>query len=228
MPAGNLLNGAFSTSTLDALTFLGQTIGIGGNIIGLAVAAAGLVGLAILAVLVVGIYNKLVKLRNRYQNQFSQIDVQLKRRHDLIPNLVETAKGYMAHEKDTLEAVLKARASATQAVVNVGNNPDAASMKQLAAAEGGLQSALGRLMAVAENYPDLKANSTMQQVMEELTSTENKISFARQGYNDSAQTYKTYRESFPQTLFAGMLGFGDAAFFEIEDASHREAAEVKF
>ncbi len=192
--------------------------------------------LGVIAVLVVGIvlyaigiYNKLVNLRNRFQNAFAQIDVQLKRRYDLIPNLVETAKGYMAHEKDTLEAVLKARASATQAQVNINGDPtNLAAMKQLMGAESALTGALGRLMAVSEAYPDLKANQNMMQLTEELTSTENKVAFSRQAYNDSVMTYKTYRESFPPVFFAGIFGFGDAAYFEIENEAEKEAPKVSF
>jgi LemA protein len=185
---------------------------------------------AILIVLwAIGIYNKLVQLRNRFKNAFSQIDVQLKRRHDLIPNLVETAKGYMSHEKETLDAVMKARASATQAQINVDGDPtNLAAMAELKGAEGALTGALGRLMAVAEAYPDLKANQNMMQLSEELTSTENKVAFSRQAYNDSVLSYKNYRESFPPIILANILGFGDAAFFEIEDEQQREAPEVSF
>ena len=201
-----------------------------GNPLALAVLAAGPLGLLIVGFLAITIYNKLVRLRNAFQQRFADVDVQLKRRHDLIPNLVETAKGYMAHEQETLEAVMQARASATQQVTQIGNNPasQAAAMKKLGAAEGALGGALGRLLAVAENYPDLKANETMQRLMAELKTTEDQIAYARQGYNDSVQSYKTYRESFPQNLFAGVLGFSDAPFFEVEDASHREAPTVQF
>jgi len=192
-----------------------------------------LVVLAVIALIVivwmVGIYNRLVGLRNRFKNAFSQIDVQLKRRYDLIPNLVETAKGYMKHERETLESVIAARNQAMSAEQRAAAAPeDAGAMQALMGAEGALTGALGRLMAVVEQYPDLKANQNMMQVSEELTSTENKIAFARQAYNDSVQTYKTYRESFPQTIFANMFGFHDAQFFEIEIEEEREAPKVSF
>src|SRR5438876_2418954 len=157
---------------------------------------------------VVGLYNKLVALRNRFKNAYAQIDVQLKRRYDLIPNLVETAKGYLKHERGTLEAVIAARNAASSANVRAAANPgDPAAMQQLVAAEGSLTGALGRLFALAEAYPDLKANQTMAQLMEELTSTENKVSFARQAYNDSVMVYNTQREVFPSSIIAGMFNF---------------------
>jgi len=188
-----------------------------------------LVLLVILVFWIVGIYNKLVKFRERCKNQFSQIDVQLKRRHDLIPNLVETAKGYMSHEKETLEAVLQARASATQAQINVNGDPTkSADMQQLAQAEGQLTGALGRLMAVAEAYPDLKANQNMMQLSEELTTTENKVAFSRQAYNDTVNTYNEYKQTFPPVIFANMLGFDSAEYFEIEEPSEKEAPKVSF
>ncbi|MEM1213700.1 MAG: LemA family protein, partial [Planctomycetota bacterium] len=172
---------------------------------------------------------RLVTLRERTKNGFAQIDVQLKRRHDLIPNLVETAKGYMAHEKETLEAVLNARAKATQAQINVDGDPTKlAQMKELAASEGMLEGALGRLMAVAEAYPDLKANQNMMQLTEELTATENKVAFSRQAYNDGVNTYNTYKQNFPPVIFANVFGFDDAAYYEIEEASQREAPQVSF
>ena len=178
---------------------------------------------------VIGLYNRLVSLRNRFKNAFAQIDVQLKRRYDLIPNLVETAKGYMKHERETLEAVISARNQAAGAAKAVAANPaDAGAMKQLMGAEGALTGAMGRLFAVMEAYPDLKANQNMMQVSEELTSTENKIAFARQAYNDSVNTYNTYRQSFPAVALAGMFGFQDASFFEIEKPDEREAVKVSF
>jgi LemA protein len=177
---------------------------------------------------VVSIYNKLVSLRERGKNAFAQIDVQLERRHDLIPNLVETAKGYMAHEKETLESVMAARASATQARIEVNGDPtNAAAMQQLGNAEGALTGALGRLMAVAEAYPDLKANQNMMQLSEELTSTENKVAFARQSYNDAATRYNEYKQQFPPVLVASVFGFSSSAYLETEDAK-REAPQVSF
>ena len=162
----------------------------------------------------VGIYNRLVALRNRFKNAFAQIDVQLKRRYDLIPNLVETAKGYLKHEHSTLEDVIKARNIAYAASQAAAANPaDAGAVKNLLGAESGLTGALSRLMVVSEAYPDLKANQNMMQLTEELTSTENKISFARQAYNDSVMIYNTTRETFPNVIFAGMFGFtGRPAF----------------
>ena len=185
--------------------------------------------LAIIAIWCIGLYNSLVALRNRYENAFAQIDVQLKRRYDLIPNLVETAKGYMRHEKETLQAVIEARNSAFQAEQNVMNNvgdPDA--MKQFNRAEGQLGGALGRLLAIAESYPDLKANENMLALQEELTSTENKVSFARQSYNDSVTNYNTRREQFPAVFIANTFGFRDAELFEIENEKVRETPKVQF
>jgi LemA protein len=188
-----------------------------------------LVVVVVLVLMVVGIYNKLVTLRNRFKNAFAQIDVQLKRRYDLIPNLVETAKGYMAHERQTLEAVISARNQAVNANQRAAANPgDATAMQGLMGAEGALTGALGKLFALAEQYPNLKANETMSQLMEELTSTENKISFARQAYNDSVMTYNTARQTFPTVLFAGMFGFQDAGLFEVTAPQEREAVKVKF
>jgi len=185
--------------------------------------------IVVIVLWVIAIYNTLVKLRERCRNAFAQIDVQLKRRHDLIPNLVETAKGYMAHEKDTLEAVLKARASATQAQITVNGDPtNGAAMKELSQAEGMLTGALGRLMAVAEAYPDLKANQNMMQLSEELTTTENKVSFSRQSLNDSVLRYNEYKQTFPPVMFANMFGFDDAAYFEIEQPQEREVPRVSF
>jgi LemA protein len=190
----------------------------------------GLVALlVILGLWVAGIYNSLVSLRNRFKNAFAQIDVQLKRLYDLIPNLVEVAKGYMKHESTTLEAVIKARNIAASAAQVVAANPaDANAMKGLMSAEAGLGGALSRLMVVSEQYPDLKANQNMLQLTEELTSTENKISFARQAYNDSVMVYNTSRESFPNVILAGMFGFLPAELFKIEDPTERNAPKVSF
>lgn len=183
----------------------------------------------VLGLWAVGIYNTLVALRNRFKNAFSQIDVQLKRRYDLIPNLVETAKGYLKHERETLEAVIKARNIALAASQSAAANPaDAGAMKSLMSAEIGLGGALSRLMVVAEQYPDLKANQNMMQLTEELTSTENRIAFARQAYNDSVMTYNTSRETFPNVIFAGMFNFQPAELFAIEDAAERSAPKVSF
>src|SRR3984885_11377007 len=178
---------------------------------------------------VIGGYNSLVSLRNRFKNAYAQIDVQLKRRYDLIPNLVETAKGYMKHESGTLEAVTKARNIAYAASQTAATNPgDAAAMKNLVSAESGLGGALSRLMVVSEQYPDLKANQNMMQLTEELTSTENKVSFARQAYNDSVMGYNTTRETFPNVVFAGMFGFLPAELFHVEDPTERNAPKVSF
>ncbi len=182
------------------------------------------------AVWAIAIYNGLVALRNRFKNGFAQIDVQLKRRYDLIPNLVEVAKGYMAHEKGTLEAVIAARNGAATAAQRAAADPaDAQAIQGLATAEAGLSGALGKLFALAEAYPDLKANQNMMAVQEELTSTENKIAFARQAYNDSVMTYNTKRESFPDNIFAGMFGFKEAELLQAtESAEERQAVKVKF
>ena len=183
----------------------------------------------VLGLWVAGIYNKLVELRNRFKNAFAQIDVQLKRRYDLIPNLVEVAKGYMKHESSTLEAVIKARNIALAASQAAAANPaDANAMKGLMSAEAGLGGALSRLMVVSEQYPNLKANANMLQLTEELTSTENKVSFARQAYNDSVQFYNTAREIFPNVIFAGMFGFTAAELFKIDDPTERNAPKVQF
>ena len=177
----------------------------------------------------ISIYNRLVGGRNRFKNAFAQIDVQLTRRHDLIPNLVETAKGYMSHERETLEAVVNARNMAVAGLKEAAKDPsDPDAMKKLAAAEQGLSGALGRLFALSEAYPDLKANENMMQLSEELTTTENKVAFARQAYNDSVMGYNTLRESFPNNLFAGWFNFKAAELLEIEDESKREAPKVSF
>jgi LemA protein len=183
-----------------------------------------------IAVWAVAIYNGLVQLRNRFKNAFAQIDVQLKRRYDLIPNLVEAAKGYITHERETLEKVIAARNSAMGAAQKAAAAPgDPAAMQGLAQAEGQLGGAMGRLMAVFEAYPDLKANQNIMQVQEELTSTENKIAFARQAYNDSVMEYNTKRESFPDTIFAGMFGFQAATLLEAtESAEERKVPKVSF
>ena len=178
---------------------------------------------------IVAIYNRLVSLRNRYKNAFSQIDVQLKRRYDLIPNLVETAKGYLKHERETLEAVIAARSGAVDASKRAAADPtDEGAMKQLLAAEAGLSGALGRLFALQENYPDLKANQNMMQLSEELTSTENKIAFARQAYNDSVMVYNTQIESVPDNFIAGPFNFKPATLWEIEEAAERANIKVDF
>ena len=188
-----------------------------------------LVVIVVVALFLIGTYNSLVALRNRFKNAFAQIDVQLKRRYDLIPNLVETAKGYMAHERQTLEAVIAARSQAVSANQKAAANPgDAAAMQGLMGAEGALTGALGKLFALAEAYPNLKANETMAQLMEELTSTENKISFARQAYNDSVMAYNTARQTFPTVMVAGMFGFQDATLFEVTAPEEREGVKVKF
>ena len=197
-------------------------------------AVSTLIILAVLAALVfyvIAIYNQLVKLRNRFQNAFAQIEVQLKRRYDLIPNLVETAKGYRAHERETLEAVIAARnaaAAGLKAAAAQPGNPQ--SMAQLGGAEGLLNSAMGRLNVVMEAYPDLKASQNMQQLSEELSSTENKVAFARQAFNDAVMTYNTYKQSFPPVILAASVGHGqDASLLEFADsAAIQEAPKVAF
>lgn len=188
-------------------------------------------GVLILIVLfaAIGIYNRLVRLRNRFKNAFSQIDVQLKRRHDLIPNLVETAKGYLKHERETLEAVIQARNQAASAGEKAAGKPeDGGAIRELAGAETALSGAMSRFFALMESYPDLKANQNMMQLTEELTATENKVAFARQGFNDAVMAYNTARESFPAVLLAAPMGFQPAELFEIADPQEREAVEVKF
>ena len=174
-------------------------------------------------------YNRLISLRNRFKNGYAQIDVQLKRRYDLIPNLVETAKGYIKHERGTLEAVIAARNAASSASVKAAQIPgDAAAMKELSGAETALSGSLGRLFALAEAYPDLKANTTMTALMEELTSTENKVAFARQAYNDSVMSYNIQRESFPSNLIAGSFNFAPAELFVIDKPEEKAAPKVTF
>lgn len=185
--------------------------------------------IAALIVFVISIYNGLVTARNGYKNAFAQIDVQLQRRHDLIPNLVETAKGYIKHERETLEAVIAARNSAVTSLKSAAATPgDPGAMKQLTTAEGMLSGALGRLMAVAEAYPDLKANQNMMQVSEELSSTENRVAFARQAFNDSVMSYNNKREVFPSNIIAGAFGFMPAQPLELESPQARQAPKVSF
>jgi LemA protein len=184
----------------------------------------------VLGATVMGIYNKLIAFKNRYQNAFAQIEVQLKRRYDLIPNLVETVKGYMAHERETLEAVIQARNQAVSGLKKAAGDPgDPNAIKNLASAEGVLSGALGRLMVLSESYPDLKASENMKQLTEELTSTENKVSFSRQAFNDAVTAYNTYRQSFPTVIFAGMFGHTlDASLLEFDSAAIAEAPKVSF
>ena len=192
----------------------------------------GILVLAVLAMIVfflIVIYNNLVALRNRFKNSFSQIDVQLQRRHELIPNLVETAKAYMAHEKDTLSAVISARNTAVTATQVAAANPDnAGAIQSLMAAEGVLNGSLGKMFALAENYPDIKANQTMIQLMEELASTENRVSFARQAYNDAVMSYNTYREQFPNNMVAGFGVFKPALLYKPETKDFKVPVKVSF
>ncbi len=189
-----------------------------------------LVIIVVLAFWAIGVYNGLVSLRNRFKNAFAQIDVQLKRRYDLIPNLVETAKGYIKHERETLEAVIRARNAAQTAATAASASPgNPAAMQALGQAEGQLTGVLGRMFALAESYPDLKANQNMLSLQEELSSTENKVAFARQAFNDSVMEYNSRRESFPANIFAGMFGFGPAELLQAtESAEERKAPQVKF
>jgi LemA protein len=195
--------------------------------IGVWVFLAIVIGLVLWAI---GIYNGLVALRNRFKNAFAQIDVQLKRRYDLIPNLVETVKGYMKHERETLDAVIKARNTAQSAAQTAGATPgDPAAMQALGQAEGQLTASLGRIFALAESYPDLKANTNMLNLQEELSSTENKVSFSRQAFNDAVMAYNTQRESFPANIFAGMFNFGPAELLQsTESPEERKAPKVSF
>ena len=198
------------------LSFVGTTVVLVGVVL-------------VVVVIVIGIYNGLVRLRNRVKNAYAQIDVQLKRRYDLIPNLVETAKGYMKHERETLEAVTSARNQAVSAASAASKDPTAAgAIKDLAGADGALTGALGRLMVVVEDYPDLKANENMMQVQEELTSTENKVAFSRQAYNDAVLGYNNKREMFPSNIIAGMFGFKFAQSWELDDEAARDVPKVDF
>jgi len=187
----------------------------------------GLIAVAVF--IVIGIYNGLVTARNGYKNAFSQIDVQLQRRYDLIPNLVETAKAYITHERETLEAVIAARGGALGALKAAQANPgDPAAMQKLSAADGNLSGALGRFQVTMEAYPDLKANQTMMQLSEELTSTENRVSFARQAFNDNVMVYNNKREVFPNNFIAGLFAFTAAQMLEVEDPAARKAVKVQF
>lgn len=191
-----------------------------------------LIGLAVIAVVViltVMIYNRLVKLRNRFKNAFAQIDVQLQRRHDLINNLVETAKGYMKHEREMLTQVMEARNGAVRAQEEAAQDPgDSSRIQQLSGAENMLTRAMGGFRATVENYPDLKANETLQQLMDEMASTENRVAYARQAFNDNVMAYNTYREQFPNNLMAGFFSFKPASLLELEDEEAREAPKVSF
>lgn len=184
----------------------------------------------IAVMVVVGIYNKLVTFKNRFENAFSQIEVQLQRRYDLIPNLIETVKGYMAHEKETLEAVIQARNQAQSSLKNASQNPgDAGAIAGLAGAEGLLGGALGRIFALAESYPDLKANQNMANLQEELSSTENKVAFSRQAFNDAVTAYNTYKQTFPPVIFAAMFGHAqDATLLEFDSEEIKDAPKVQF
>jgi LemA protein len=191
--------------------------------------ALGLIALVIVF-MVIGIYNRLVTLKNRFENGFSQIEVQLQRRYDLIPSLVETVKGYMKHERETLEAVIQARNQAVSGLQAAAGDPgNAVAISQLAGAEGMLGGALGKLFALSESYPDLKANQNMANLQEELTSTENKVSFARQAFNDSVTAYNTYKQTFPPVFVAGMFGHGnDASLLEFESEQIKDAPKISF
>jgi LemA protein len=221
-----ILDALLSATTIETAPAAGSSFAMTPAIIALIV----ILGVGLLFLLwAVGVYNRLVTLRNRFRNAFAQIDVQLKRRHDLIPNLVETAKGYLAHERGTLEAVIQARNQAVTAQAKAAADPtDAQAVKGLIAADAVLGAGMGRLFALAESYPQLKADANMRQLTEELTSTENRIAFARQAYNDAVMTYNTARELFPATIVANLANFGAAQLFQVEDAAQREAPQVKF
>jgi len=189
----------------------------------------GLIIIAAIALFLIIIYNRLVALRNQFRNGFAQIDVQLQRRHDLIPNLVESAKAYLSHEKNTLTQVMNARNNAVDAQQEAAKNPDDGKrIQRLGGAENMLTKALANFYAVAENYPDLKANETVQQLMEELSSTENRVSFARQAYNDTVMTYNTYREQFPNNVIAGLFAFQETSQLQLETAEARHVPKVSF
>lgn len=195
----------------------------------LIIAGGALLAFVICLFSFIGIYNKLVRNKNEYQNAFSQIDVQLTRRYELIPNLVETAKKFMQHEQETLTAVIEARNQAHKINIDMGKDPaNPQMMEKLVAAEGALGNAMGSFFALAERYPDLKSDSTMNNLMEELTSTENKVSFARQHYNDSVTGYNISREQFPSNIIAGMFNFSRATLFEVEDPKAKGPVKVSF
>ncbi|WP_144822330.1 LemA family protein [Marinobacter piscensis] len=189
----------------------------------------GLIVIAVLAIYPVFLYNRLVSLRNRFRNSFAQIDVQLQRRHDLIPNLVESAKAYLTHEQNTLNQVMEARNGAVSAQQEAARDPgESTKIQRLGGAENLLTKALANFYAVAENYPDLKANETIQQLMEALSSTENRVSFARQAYNDEVMTYNTFREQFPNNIVAGFFAFKPVSQLELESPEARQAPRVAF
>ncbi len=189
----------------------------------------GLIVIAVVVVFIVFIYNRLVSLRNQVKNGFAQIDVQLQRRHDLIPNLVESAKAYLSHERNTLTEVMEARNNAVSAQKDAAGDPaDGGKIQRLGSAENMLSKALANFYAVAENYPELKANETIQQLMEELSSTENRVSFARQAYNDGVMSYKIFREQFPNNIVAGLLAFKPSSQLELESPEARQAPKVAF
>jgi LemA protein len=189
----------------------------------------GLIVIAVVVIFLVYIYNRLVSLRNQFKNGFAQIDVQLQRRHDLIPNLVEAAKAYLSHEKNTLTQVMEARNNAVSAQKDAAKDPgDGTKIQRLGSAENLLTKALANFYAVAENYPDLKANETIQQLMEELSSTENRVAFARQAYNDGVMSYNIFREQFPNNIIAGMFAFKETAQLELDSPEARQAPKVAF